>query len=234
MQPADLGPVLHAQHPRFLPARLAPGSERGQLSGVDRGSVFTRRRQVEWDAKGPRAARALIALLSSSLGLGVSGLARCWAGRIAVTEHIPGLSALSPVPTFAARGRVMPTRAWLLGGPLGWIMPLTGDRLVASWTVSERPRQYAPSGEWSGRAEWMRFAGLIHRRVRILGGPADCAACGGNLTPAVVATQGGAGSPLGCASLRLRRSRGTCSLRTVAARRCPRGVGGPAPCGNLN
>jgi hypothetical protein len=34
MQPADLRPVLHARHPRFLPARLEPGSGRGQLSGV--------------------------------------------------------------------------------------------------------------------------------------------------------------------------------------------------------
>jgi hypothetical protein len=48
---------------------------------------------VEWDAKGPHAARALIALLSSSFGRGVSSIARFWTGRIAVTEHIPGLSA---------------------------------------------------------------------------------------------------------------------------------------------
>ena len=36
------------------------------------------------------------------------------AGRMAVTEHIPGLSAMSPEPTLAAGARVMPTRAWLL------------------------------------------------------------------------------------------------------------------------
>ena len=34
MQPADLRPVLHAQHPAPSPARLEPGSARGQLSGV--------------------------------------------------------------------------------------------------------------------------------------------------------------------------------------------------------
>src|SRR5918994_3897498 len=49
--------------------------------------------EVEWDAKGPRAARALIALLGSSFGRGVSGMARFWAGRIAVTQHINGPSA---------------------------------------------------------------------------------------------------------------------------------------------
>jgi len=39
----------------------------------------------------------------------------------------------------------------------------------------------------------MRFARLIHRRGRVLGGPKVRAACGGNLKPALVATQGGTG-----------------------------------------
>jgi hypothetical protein len=46
VQPADLGPILHAQHLAPSPARLEPGSARGQLSSVVWGSVFTRRRQV--------------------------------------------------------------------------------------------------------------------------------------------------------------------------------------------
>jgi hypothetical protein len=46
VQPADLRPVLHVQHPASSPARLEPGSSRGQLSAVDRWSAFTRRRQV--------------------------------------------------------------------------------------------------------------------------------------------------------------------------------------------
>jgi hypothetical protein len=33
-----------------------------------------------------------------------------------------------------------------------------------------------------------RFARLIHRHGRVLGGPAVRAACGGNLEPALVAT----------------------------------------------
>ena len=35
-------------------------------------------------------------------------------------------------------------------------------------------------GEWSGRAERMRFARLIHRPVRVRGGPSARAACGGD------------------------------------------------------
>jgi hypothetical protein len=38
----------------------------------------------------------------------------------------------------------------------------------------------------------VRFARLIHRRGRVLGGPAVRAACGGNLKPALAATQRGA------------------------------------------
>ena len=75
-------------------------------------------------------------------------MARFWAGRIAVTEHIPGLLAYEP--RTRARGRQkgghVPTRAWLLGGPLGRIMAVTGDRLVASRTVWERPGLYGPLG----------------------------------------------------------------------------------------
>jgi uncharacterized membrane protein len=41
----------------------------------------------------------------------------------------------------------------------------------------------------------VRFARLIHRRVRDLGGPAARAACGGNLKPALVATQGARADP---------------------------------------
>src|SRR5215213_3921539 len=37
-----------------------------------------------------------------------------------------------------------------------------------------------PTGEWSGQAERMRFARLIHRPVRVLGGPAVRAASGGD------------------------------------------------------
>ena len=44
VQPADLRPILHGQHLAPSPARLKPGSARGQFSAVDRGSVFTRRR----------------------------------------------------------------------------------------------------------------------------------------------------------------------------------------------
>jgi hypothetical protein len=38
----------------------------------------------------------------------------------------------------------------------------------------------------------VRFARLIQRRIRVLGRPSTGAAFGGNLKPALVATQGGA------------------------------------------
>ena len=41
---------------------------------------------------------------------------------------------------------------------------------------------HAPSGEWSGRAGKVRFARLIQRRGRDLGGPSARAAFGGNLS----------------------------------------------------
>ena len=66
---------------------------------------------LEWDAKGQRTVRALNGLLTSSLGRGVSGMARFWAGRIAVTEHIPGPRPRSVVPALVAGGRVLPIRA---------------------------------------------------------------------------------------------------------------------------
>src|SRR6266496_791564 len=55
VQPADLGPVLHVQHPSSSRLDiLEPGldRERGQLSAAAKGSVFTRRRQAEQSAAG--------------------------------------------------------------------------------------------------------------------------------------------------------------------------------------
>jgi hypothetical protein len=80
---------------------------------------------------------------------------------MAVTEHITGSLG------FESRTHVRGTRkghadpAWLLGGPLGWIMALTGDRLVASRTVSERPRQYAVLGGVERPCRVVRFARLM-------------------------------------------------------------------------
>jgi hypothetical protein len=46
----------------------------------------------------------------------------------------------------------------------------------------------------------VRFARLIHRQARVLGGPTARAACGGNPKPALAATQGGACMTKPCAS----------------------------------
>ena len=107
---------------------------------------------MELDAKGQRAVRVLIGLLTSNFGRGVSGMARCWTGRIAVTEHIPGLSAYES--RTHARGRRKGDAD--PGVTSGWAARLHqgrdgGDRLVASWMVSER-RGCMPLGEWSGQA----------------------------------------------------------------------------------
>jgi hypothetical protein len=83
-------------------------------------------------------------------------MARFWAGRIAVTEHIPGLSAYEAPYHARGRRRVMPSLVWRLGGPLGLIMAMAGDRLVASWTVSERAGLYAPSGSGADHPYAMR------------------------------------------------------------------------------
>jgi hypothetical protein len=50
----------------------------------------------------------------------------------------------------------------------------------AAWFIT-------PYGEWSGRRK-VRFARLMQRPGRVLGGPVVRAACGGNLKPALVAT----------------------------------------------
>ena len=49
-----------------------------------------------------------------------------------------------------------------------------------------------PSGEWCGRAERMRFARLIHRRSRVLGGPYGPRRLRRQSPPGLVATQGDA------------------------------------------
>ena len=61
--------------------------------------------------------------------------------------------------------------AWLLGGPLGWIMAVTGDRLVAHGRDGHGRDGLGASGAVcpSGveRPRWLvRFTRLIRRRVR--------------------------------------------------------------------
>jgi hypothetical protein len=97
---------------------------------------------VEWDAKGQRAVRALIALVSSNFGHGVSGMAQVGAGRIAVTEHITGPSVPESYPLSRRRkGHADPGVA--SDRSLGWIKAVTRGRLVASWTVA---RGFGASG----------------------------------------------------------------------------------------
>jgi hypothetical protein len=72
----------------------------------------------------------------------------------------------------------------------------------------------------------VRFARLIHRPVRVLGGPAVRAACGGNVEPDLVATQGGVAARLagvGRAIKTLDSSTSLGGLSSVSARPPPPG-----------
>jgi hypothetical protein len=60
---------------------------------------------------------------------------------------------------------------------------------LAHWFLVGTRAGVAPSGEWSGG--WCASRDWSIRRGRVLGGPAVGAAFGGNLKPALAATQGG-------------------------------------------
>jgi hypothetical protein len=115
-------------------------------------------------------------------------MARTWAGRIAVTEHIPDLSAYElPDPRSRQEGHADPGRGFWVG-LLGWLMAV--DKGIA-WSLHGRSRSVPgsmPLGGPERPRRAVRFARLLHRRDRVLGGPPVRAACGGNLKPALVAT----------------------------------------------
>ena len=135
-----------------------------------------------------RAVRARIALLSSNFGRGVSGTARCWAGRIAVTQHITGPSASRQTEGSFRAGRGF----WC---PLDRIKAATGGRLVASWTVA---RGFGASGagcfpRGSGAAAPCDALGAIDASAC----PRSWRTCGPRRLrrqsqPALIATQGDA------------------------------------------
>jgi hypothetical protein len=121
------------------PVRFRRGAHRGS-DQRKRWCVAVRSRcsrpHPYWNgSEGQRTIRALIALLSSAFGHGVSDMARIWAGRMAETEHIPGLSAHESRTTLAAGGRVL-----CRPGPgFWWAVRLDhgGDRGVA-WSLPGR------------------------------------------------------------------------------------------------
>jgi hypothetical protein len=81
----------------------------------------------------------------------------------------------APMPTPTASPAAEKARRLRGCGPSA--MPFTS---IADHASAHRPGP-APWGEWCGQAEWTRFARLIHRHVRVVGGPAVRAAHGGNL-----------------------------------------------------
>src|SRR5829696_5574752 len=63
-----------------------------------------------------------------------------------------------------------------------YVIPYATSGVPLLSRVAASVQVIPPRGEWSGQAEWMRFARLIDRPVRVLGGPAVRAAFGGNLS----------------------------------------------------
>ena len=98
-------------------------------------------------------------------------------------QTLPGMSTPAPGRLLAAAGR-----SWARpGGPQAAVRPCVEHRFgptqapgvpVDGRTIHSR-WLCPPRGEWSGQAEWMRFARLIQRPVRVLGRPSVCAAFGG-------------------------------------------------------
>jgi hypothetical protein len=124
--------------------------------------------QARWDGR----ARWLLAVPGGGRTFG----AWCFAGELRSPAG-PGLDQPfrqdpTLIPTRATR---VPPRRLDGGSPL--VMPPRG----ASRPHKPRPTG-PPQGERSGQAERMRFARLIQRPVRVLGGPAVRAAFGGNLS----------------------------------------------------
>ena len=89
-------------------------------------------------------------------------MARFWAVRIAVTEHIPGLSTDESRTHARGRRKGHADSGVASGVRLGWIMAVEGDRLVASWTGLGASGAGAPSRGVEREAERTRFARLIH------------------------------------------------------------------------
>jgi hypothetical protein len=135
------------------------------------------RRVAVVDAPLARAASlASSAALARPPGDGLTGPSSRAAGP-------PGIPPVNPPvipPATDGGGSPSPLTAVLpgqvpFGGPVG---------------RKERGR-LAPLGGVVRPRRVVRFARLIHRRGRVCGGPAVRAACGGDLMPALAATQGG-------------------------------------------
>jgi hypothetical protein len=140
----------------------------------------------EWDAKGQSANSPA----EQQLWLWSIRYFSNRAGRIAVTEHIPGLSADESRTRARGRRKGHADPGVASGGPLGWVKAGQG----IAWSLRGRSQSVwgcmSPRGVERPRRK-VRFARLIHRPVRVLGGPSARAAFGGNLKPALVAAQGG-------------------------------------------
>ena len=128
----------------------------------------------------------------STTPIGVALPLRCSAGRPATACGGGGTrlrrvllrwQAPQPLPIFARTPMWSGGRPTLIPTHVRRV-PLAGSRADSRWSCP-------PQGEWSGRAARSASRDSLIRRGRVLGGPSARAASGGNLKPALVATQGG-------------------------------------------
>jgi hypothetical protein len=130
-----------------------------------------------------------------------------WRGGYAPSARAASLasSAALPVPALAAlAGRLDPyvipyVNPYVIPYAQGWRTPASVVEGICpghapSWgqSAANTAADWPPSGGVERPGRVVRFARLIHRPVRVPGGPAVRAACGGRYQPAVVVTQGGA------------------------------------------
>ena len=109
-----------------------------------------------------------------------------WRGGDAPSARAASLAS-SAALLYAPGDAAYPAR-WRAGDP--YVIPYVNPYVIPYAQEVRTPG-------FAGRAHQcrkVRFAQLIQRPVRVLGGPAVRAACGGNLSPALVATWRGAGT----------------------------------------
>ena len=182
------------------PACWPPGSPEG--SRCRHGAMPGRQGRMSGTPPPRRPARRSHSSLTACPGPRLAGHGR-WRVRDAPSARAASLAS-SAALLYAPGDAAYPAR-WRAGGPhvipyvnpyvipyaLGVRTPVFAGRAHRCWSVPlrgasqpQKPRLTGPPrGKWSGQARKVRFARLIQRPVRVLGGPAARAACGGNLSP---------------------------------------------------
>ena len=127
---------------------------------------------VEWGCKGSARHQSANRPAEQRLCRGLSGYGSMRAGRIAVTQHIPGLSACESRTHACGRRKGHADPGVASGWATRWSKAVTGEspgRFMDGhpWVRSVRGCM-APSGRVVRPGRAVRFVRLIHRRVRAL------------------------------------------------------------------